>query len=217
MKLVAWFLDLLYPPKCVFCRRLLRKEETEVCRHCRTQLQEIEHSLQRGQFFERCHSVYYYENSVAEALRRFKFYGRREYASCFARLMAMRILREGVEFDLITWAPVSKKRLRKRGYDQSLLLAQEMAKELGVPCVRTLRKLRDNPPQSTRHDFAARHANVLNAYEAIEPQNFYGRRVLVIDDVITSGATLSECCRILKTAGAGSLVCATFAATPKSR
>lgn len=217
MKLVTWFLDLLYPPKCVFCRRLLHEEETEVCGHCRMQLQEIEHSLQRGQFFERCHSVYYYEDSVAEALRRFKFYGRREYASCFARLMAMRILREGVEFDLITWAPVSKKRLRKRGYDQSLLLAQEMAKELGVPCVRTLHKHKHRPPQSSQSNFAARQANALNAYEAVEPQNFYGKRVLVIDDVITSGATLSECCRILKTAGAGSLVCATFAATPKSR
>lgn len=217
MKLITWFLDLLYPPKCIFCRRLLRREETELCKRCRAELSEIEHSIQRGQFFERCHSVYYYEASVAEAVRRFKFYGRGEYAACFARLMAMRILREGVEFDLVTWAPVSRKRQRKRGYDQSFLLAQEIAKELGAPCVRTLRKLRDNPPQSTRNDFAARQANVLGAYEAVEPQNFYGKRVLVIDDVITSGATLSECCRILKTAGAGGLVCATFAATPKSR
>lgn len=217
MKLIDRFLDLLYPPKCIFCTKLLRREETELCRRCRTELSEIEHSIKRGQFFDCCHSVFYYEDTVAEALKRFKFRGRSAYAACFGRLMAMRLLRERVEFDLITWAPVSKKRLRGRGYDQSFLLAQEISKELGVPCVRTLRKLRDNPPQSTRHDFAARQANVLNVYRAVSPEDFYGKRVLVIDDVITSGATLSECCRILKTAGAGSLVCATFAATPNSR
>ena len=214
MKLLGWFLDLLYPPKCVFCRRLLHREETEVCKTCRAELDEIGHSLKRGQFFDGCHSVFYYENTIAEALKRFKFGGRSEYAACFARMMAMRLLRERVEFDLITWAPVSRKRLRKRGYDQSYLLAREVAKELGAPCVRTLRKHKDRHPQSSQNNFAARQANALNAYEAVEPKNFYGKRVLVIDDVITSGATLSECCRVLKTAGAGSLVCATFAATP---
>lgn len=217
MKLLDRFLDLLYPPKCVFCTKLLRREETEICRRCRTELSEISHSIKRGQFFDGCHSVFYYEDTVADAIKRFKFQGRSEYAACLGRLMAMRILRENVAFDLITWAPVSKKRLRKRGYDQSYLLAQEIAKELGVPCVRTLRKRRDNPPQSTRHDFAERQANVLNVYQAVSSEAFYGKRVLVIDDVITSGATLSECCRILKTAGAGSLVCATLAATQNSR
>lgn len=217
MNILDRFLNLLFPPKCVFCTKLLSKEETELCKRCREDLPEVPHPVKRGQFFECCHSAFYYENRVSDTVKRFKFHGRSEYAPSLARLMAMRILREKVEFDLVTWAPVSNRRLRKRGYDQSFLLAQEIARELSVPCERTLKKVRDNDPQSTRRDFAQRQANVLNAYQAVASEKFYGKRVLVIDDVITSGATLSECCRVLKTAGADSLVCATLAATRNSR
>ena len=75
----------------------------------------------------------------------------------------------------------------------------------------TLRKITDNPPQSGLDDSAARRANVLNVYEAVEPAAIRGKRFLLIDDILTTGATLSECVRILREAGAADVVCLTLA------
>lgn len=213
MKAVTWLLDLLYPPRCVFCRKLLRSDETDVCKKCRSRLPQIDGTFKRGKFFTQCCSVYEYRDEAADSLKRYKFGGLRHYAAAYGRLLAMCILRERLEFDVLTWAPISKKRRRARGYDQSRLLAEAVARELGVQCVQTLEKIRDNPAQSTMKDAAARHANVMGVYRAVMPERFASRRVLLIDDIITTGATLSECSFVLLNAGAAEVLCATVAAT----
>lgn len=216
MKLVQWLLDLVYPPKCVFCGRLLQRTETELCRNCRTTLPEVERPITRGEFFEACQSVYYYDGAVVDSIHRFKFSGMEHYATTYGRLIAMALLKNEIKFDCLTWVPVSAKRRKKRGYDQAQCIAQVVAGELGCQCIQTLEKIRDNPAQSTRTDAAARRGNVLNVYRPVHPEIFREKRVLLIDDVITTGATLSECSRVLKTAGAAQIYCATLAATINS-
>ncbi len=213
MRLLWYLLDLLYPPKCVFCTALLTERETDICTSCRQNLVPIQNPIKRGRFFRCCHSVYHYEDHVAEAVRRFKFAGKEHYAQCFGQLMAMRLLKADAEFDFVTWAPVSKARLRKRGYDQAKLLAEVIARELGCPCLRTLKKIRNNPPQSKRKDAAARQANVIDVYRVTNQEQIAAKRLLLVDDVITSGATLSECSRLLKMAGAEEIIAASLAAT----
>ena len=203
--LFSQLLDLLYPPKCVFCRRLLRPEEHDV--------EPIPAPLRRGQFYTECYAVYPYEGVVAESLRRFKFSGQSQYAASFGRMLAP--LLRTAPFEILSWVPVSAKRRRSRGYDQTELLAHAVAKELELPCTQTLQKIRHNPAQSSQRDAAARRANVLGAYRAVSPERFAGRSVLLIDDILTTGATLSECSRVLLTAGASSVVCAALAATPE--
>ena len=211
MNLVTWFLDLLYPPKCVFCAKLLRNEETDICAQCRTDLPRIEHSLS-GECFERCYAAYYYKDAVATSVKRFKFAGRAHYAQAYGRILAMLILQEQVDFDLISWVPISDERAKQRGYRQSKLLAEAIAEELGEQAIQTLRKIRDNPAQSSVKKPADRKKNVKDVYCAVSEEIFSGKRILLVDDVITSGATLSECARTLKKAGAKSIVCVTLAA-----
>lgn len=213
IKFIHWLLDLIYPPKCVICSALLHDDESDFCRKCRSELPLVEKPIRRGEFYETCWSVCYYEDTVAESVRRFKFAGMPHYADAYGRLLAMRLLRCGVDFQVLTWVPTSRKRKDARGYDQSFLLARRVAKELNVPCVSTLRKTFDNQKQSRLRDSAARRANVLGVYEICDEALVEGKRVLLIDDVITSGATLTECARVLLTAGASCVVCATFAAT----
>lgn len=203
--LFSQLLDLLYPPKCVFCRRLLRPEEHDVCARCAHELEPIPAPLRRGQFYTECYAVYPYEGVVAESLRRFKFSGQSQYAASFGRMLAP--LLRTAPFEILSWVPVSAKRRRSRGYDQTELLAHAVAKELELPCTQTLQKIRHNPAQSSQRDAAARRANVLGAYRAVSPERFAGRSVLLIDDILTTGATLSECSRVLLTAGASSVVC----------
>ena len=95
MKVFRWLLDLLYPPKCVFCGRLLRENETDLCEGCRTSLPTVNESVKRGSFYTGCCCVYYYEGTVRDSVLRYKFRSMRQYADAYGRLLAMRLLRQG--------------------------------------------------------------------------------------------------------------------------
>ena len=118
----------------------------------------------------------------------------------------------GKGFEVLTWTPISPLRRLRRGYDQVELLAQAVALELGTEAIPTLSKIRHNPPQSGITGQAQRRANVLGVYRPVEPERFRGKRVLLLDDIITSGATASEAARVLLTAGAKEVIFAAVAA-----
>ncbi len=208
-----WILDLLYPRKCILCTKILSRNETDLCTQCRMSTERVPHAVSRGKHFGYCYSVFYYKNDVASAVKKLKFSGKQLYADAFGRLLAMKLLEEKVSADLITWVPVSKKRKRKRGYDQAEEIAKAVGKEFQIPVKSLLQKVRHNSAQARISDHKERRTNVLNAYKATDPSSTCGRRILLIDDVITSGATLDECSKILSQAGAESVVCGTFAAT----
>ena len=212
-------LDLLFPPKCVFCRKLLRKGEDGFCARCQERLPWClgSDAEQHLEFISLCASPLWYQDEVRESFHRYKFKGSRGYAGIYGRLMAQ-CVRDHLagRYDLITWVPLSERRLRSRGYDQAMLLAEAAALELGDVAAETLTKVRDTDAQSgLGGDDGARRANVLGAYRPTDPELFTGQRVLLIDDVVTTGSTLSECARTLRTAGAADVVCVTLARARK--
>ena len=212
IRAAEFVLDLLFPRKCAFCHRLLEKDERGSCNACAKLLLHMDAQEKSGEFFSSGIAALPYEAPISDSIRRFKFSGRQEYAAVYAPILAA-CIRERLDgkFDAVTWVPVSAKRRRKRGYDQAELLARQTAALLGAPVFRMLRKRRDTPAQSTL-PADRRRANVLGAYEAVEPDAFSGRRILLVDDVVTTGATASECSRVLRTAGAKDVVLAAFAA-----
>ena len=164
-------------------------------------------------FVDGAYSYFHYEGDVRNALIRYKFGGLSKYAVDFSVYLeeCIRECLDG-EFDVISWVPLSKKRLKSRGYDQARLLAEEVASRLGGGAVRTLKKSRNTAPQSRQGDISRRMANILGAYEmaSFDPT---GKKILLIDDVLTTGSTVSECARILKTAGAEKVYIVTVAKT----
>jgi ComF family protein len=202
---------LLYPRKCPFCRALV-EETAWLCRDCAKELPWTgANGKTSGSFFSLCWSPLWYRGRAREALLRFKFSRRSAYAPSFGHLMADQ-LREKLKTtpDTVTYVPLSLPRLWRRGYSQSRLLAQAVASELGIPLERLLRKRAHRPAQSGLRDAAARRANVSGAFAPCRGAAPEGKTILLIDDVITSGATLSECSRILLTAGAERVLCATL-------
>ena len=196
-------LALLFPPRCVLCRTFLTKEETDFCRKCRIDAPEHKNSNSRFSFLAGWTAVWYYRGDVRSSILRFKFYGRRNYAPAYGRVLAMRLQTARMDdFDILTWVPIAFFRRLRRGYDQVELLASAVGKELNVTPVKTLRKIRNTPPQSGIKDASRRRANVLGAYKAVCPEQIAGKRILLLDDVITTGATASECARVLLSAGA---------------
>lgn len=203
-------LDFFFPRHCPFCGRIVGKEL--LCGTCEKALPYCR-EVRTGSF-GRCAAPLYYEGAVWEAILAFKFKGKLEALDCFGSLMAQTAAEAfSGEFDAVTWAPVSRKRLRQRGYDQARLLCASLCVDWHVEPQETLRKVRDNPAQSGLEDAAARRANVLGVYEAVRPADIAGKRFLLVDDILTTGATLGECVRVLKAAGAADVVCLTLAAT----
>ena len=204
--------ELLFPSKCVLCRNLLKRGETDLCRDCRENVRVYSKGNLKLQFLDSWAAVWYYEDSVRGSLLRYKFNGQRSYAQSYGRILAMRLLREYPEgFDVLTWVPISPQRRLRRGYDQVELLAKAVGRELSMEPVRTLRKIRNNPPQSGLSTHAQRRANVTGVYRVAKNVPIEGKRVLILDDILTTGATVSECARLLKTAGAASVCCGVMA------
>ena len=207
-------MNLLFPPKCPFCGKV--QDVPGICPDCEKDLPWIPgaEALREGPGGLRCAGAVWYEKTVRDALLRLKFQGASEIAEPLGELIARCAAEQfGGEFDTVTWVPVSKKRLRKRGYDQSELLARSACRFWDIQPVRLLEKKVDNPAQSGIHDGAARRANVLGVYEAVG--DVAGKRILLIDDICTTGATLIECTRVLEDAGAEQVVCVAAALTRK--
>ena len=208
-KITDNLLGVFFPRKCPFCGKLTGK--TLLCETCGAALPRCE-EVRQGADFGRCTAPLYYEGQVRDAILAFKFKAKLGGLDAFGRLMAQTAAeRYSGEFDAITWVPVSKKRLKKRGFDQARYLTASMCVDWHVAPLETLRKMTDNPPQSGLEDAAARRANVLGVYEAVSPEQFAGKRLLLVDDICTTGSTLGKCARVLKAAGAAEVLCLTLA------
>ncbi len=207
-------LDLLFPPKCVFCGKVLDSGEDGLCARCQRDLPWLADGEAEltGEFFSLCAAPLRYQDKVRDSIRRYKFNGRRGYHKLYGKLVAQCVHDHlAGRYDLITWVPLSRQRKKERGYDQAFLLASAAALELGEVAVETLRKERHTAAQSGLTEAAQRRANVLGAYTPVDPELVAGKRVLLIDDVVTTGSTLSECARTLRTMGAADVVCAALA------
>lgn len=212
---------LVFPPKCLFCGKLL-PEDGLYCEDCLNRILFVnaEHSANGqaavrflvGKHFSRCYSACYYAEPLRRVFLRYKFSGSYHYSKLFGRWMADAFALTGEEpFDCVTWAPLHPLRRWRRGYDQAELLAREVSVRLGVPLVRTIRKARRTRAQSGLSNADARSENVSGAYRPIEGLRLDGKRVLLVDDVITTGATLENAAAALSRTGAKEIVCLTLA------
>jgi ComF family protein len=213
MKLTDAILQLLFPEKCVLCRKVLKKDELDLCHSCRTDVPEFRASRKKLPFLDSWVAVWYYEKKARKSLLRYKFGRKRSYAQSYGRLLAMRLLEAHPDgFDLLTWVPTGWLKRLTRGFDQCQLLALAVGKELGMEPQQLIRKIRSNKTQSTIRGEAKRRANVLGVYKVTEPELVKDKRVLLLDDIITTGATAGECARILLTSGASQVHCGAVAA-----
>ena len=157
-----------------------------------------------------CAAPLRYEGLARKGLLRMKFRGRSAAAGDLGGLIAQCAAeRLGGLFDTVTWVPVSRRRLRKRGYDQAELLCRGACRPWDTVPVRLVEKVRDNPAQSGLSDPEQRRENVKDVYRL--RGGVSGRRVLLIDDICTTGSTLRSCASVLMRGGAASVCCAAAA------
>lgn len=218
MKLFKQLSALLFPPRCVFCHHILEHDDV-ICEECSASLPYRPKNKRTDTFpyIDACIAPFYYEDAVRDAIMRYKFYGVRGNADVFARLM-LECYHQDLfgKTDLVSWVPVSRRRLRKRGFDQAEQLAKSLCALVGRTPVKTLIKIRNNNPQSLQKTAAGRRANVIGAYR-LTKEPVSGKSVLLIDDIITSGSTISECAYMLRAAGAKKVYVLALAKTPNPK
>lgn len=199
---------LLYPARCVMCDKFLEDETYAICMQCQVLVRVNPVVYWRIPHVRQWIGLWQYSGEVRDALVRYKFMNRRSYCVTFARELAAHIARSGLRYDLIGWVPISWQRRISRGYDQVELIAYEMEKHLGCKPVKILRKIRHNRRQSRIRGLEARRKNVRGVYKAVNTELFKGKRVLLLEDIITTGSTVSEAARVIKEAGAKEVLAA---------
>ena len=209
-------LNLIYPPKCPFCGRVLERGEEGMCSHCQRTLPWVEGQNFPVDFCDVSLSPLRYQDGVRDAVHRYKFRYGRMHSQLLGTLMAQCLQDNWSEpVDAIVWVPLFPKNRRKRGYDQAELLALRVGELTGIPVLAGLEKIRNTATQSRLEKPPERRANVLGAYRVREDVQLAGKRVVLVDDVVTSGATLAECASCLRMAGAEHVVVLTLACARK--
>lgn len=213
MKILDLIAHLLYPWKCVFCESVLK--DTYICHECEKKLPYTvgDSVAQKFPFIDKCVSPLYYKDKVRASVHRYKFGGCSAYSRRYAALMSDCVENnlDCRSIDVISWIPLSKKRLRQRGYDQARLIAEEIAAKTGLPCRQLQQKIKNNSAQSLTRDAKQRRENVAGVYALDDGADVSGLRILLVDDVVTTGATMSEAARILRKEGAKSVFGVTLA------
>lgn len=201
--------DLLFPPICLGCQSLLRHAaEPPLCRLCRTETAELPEDARR---IGPITALFPYDGPLQRALARLKYHGNPGWAGPLGELLAAapeltHSPETGARWDAIVPVPLHRGRLLARGFNQTLLLAQAARRSL-PPAQRLpirpawLQRIRPTPPQAEL-DAGARRNNLRGAFSVPRPRRIEGRRLLLLDDVTTTGATLATAMTALRSAGA---------------
>ncbi len=193
---------LLFPPRCIFCSAVLRQDEEHICSACAKKNYTLSRPrAYKGPFYTNALSAFVYDGDVRRALHRFKFHGALYMAEFFAGNMALKLSQTDWKIDLIVPVPSHFLRRRKKGYDHSRLLAQEISRITGVPMAPLLRKTRRTKPMYGLR-VSQRRANIMDSLVCTRELGDGEKTVLLIDDIITTGCTAAECARLLRKSGA---------------
>lgn len=196
-------LDLLFPPRCAGCGR----GGQWFCQQCRAEIMPVPSGLPAPGSLAGLWIAGFYVHPLDQAIRALKYRGKRRMAEPLGLLLAETYRREArlrLPPDALLPVPLHRLRLAERGYNQSALLARVVSRELGLPLVEdALSRVRNTPHQVGLAGRQTRRKNVAGAF-ACRPGHplVEGRRVVLLDDVCTTGATLAACAEALLAAGA---------------
>jgi competence protein ComFC len=184
-------------PRCALCGDPLASGDLDLCLRCGTRVRSFDRALSLGP----------YDEGWRDVLLAFKFRHEKAVGRWLARELVRRCREEGTRVDCVTHVPMTRAEERARGFNPSRFLARATARRLGVRECRLLTKVRATPPQRTL-SAVARETNLSDAFRAVRSGT---GAVLLIDDLLTTGATADECARTLKGAGFTQVIVLTVA------
>lgn len=221
--------QVLFPDdiKCIVCGREMHASKYGLCSDCKLDINENyclrcgRHKIGIGDYCDECASMvlYFdearsavsYDGNAKDIVRRLKYGNARYLARFMARYMLDVLLLSDWSADCITFVPMHKTRLKQRGYNQAELLARAVAEWVNVPCEPLLLKVKKTSNQARLN----RDERLENLKDSFAAAGSVPKHVILVDDVMTTGSTASECARMLKKAGASVVYLLTFASVPE--
>lgn len=206
-------IDFITDPKCVYCGYPFEimyadkdiKKKNFICPNC----------IKSKPKFHKCVSVVKYNDAAKQIILPFKHADKTNYAKVMGRMMSATVSPFIKEIDFIMPVPIHLKRMLKRKYNQSSLLANEISIHTKKSVLHNV-LYRSKFKQSQGHlSMKERKYNVQGAFDVKNPNKINGKNILIVDDVFTTGATISECAEILRKNGAGKIFVVTFARVVK--
>ena len=228
--------DVLFPPLCLACSEVLASGPQDVfCPECRRQITFITGSccpvcgiifpdspsgnhlcgtcLEKKPWFTSARAAVAYDGVILDAIHQFKYGRNITTGAALARLLAgfdFADINLGI-FDAIVPVPLHIKRLRERGFNQSLILARALGKKYSMDVDFSLLKRHKFTLTQTGLDKKEREKNISGAFVAVLPERIQNRNLILVDDVYTTGATINECAKTLVKAGASQVTVLTLA------
>jgi len=198
----------LHQPACSRCDQPFVSQAATSC----TPDHQCQHCQEQPPVFQRAWTLFPYIPPLREAICSFKYQGKYALARPLARLM-INALPRGIDIDIIIPVPLHPTRLRMREFNQSLLLADQLGRHLNRPVSAThLTRIIATDPQTTLTR-QARLKNLRKAFAVRNPQDLMEKRILLMDDVFTTGTTLNECAKALRKSGSGPVFALTLGRT----
>ncbi len=205
-----FIINLFYPSRCVFCNKIIDREKV-CCDECNRKAKDYKpiKTIINNTF---CVSAFPYCGVFKNAILNLKIRGKIQNADVLSLYMikAIREYYNNDKFDYVTAVPLSKKQRNQRGFNQSEIIARKIAENLSVPYKECLVKIKDNKPQHSLNR-ELRKLNVKGVYK-IENENIVNLKILLVDDIVTTGCTLKECSKIL-TKYKNKVLCCAFCKT----
>ena len=218
LKLIEELLNLIFPNVCGFCGKI---EKSWLCDDCAKRFEfrineRIYMPLTRE--FEKELFIIPYEDEFRESILSYKFFDKAYMYKTFSKIILKSKKVCGIlrRYDIITIVPIHKNRKSKRGYDQSELIAREIAKNIPeLKYIKTLKKIVNTKKQSSLSKMA-RMENVKNVYQIVNV-DIQNKKIILFDDIYTTGSTVNECAKVLKQNGAGEILVLTLARVTRGK
>lgn len=221
LKILDFILTFIYPKACMGCDELLNyNTKIQLCEKCAKDFEpytgnrclNCDRPIEKNDecsickkekiYFSRGYCVFPYKGAVRKAIHNFKFNNMALYYTYFGSKMTDYYFEYIMEnYDYITSVPVHKKKLKTRGYNQAELLAEYIGNEIQIPYMPILKRTVNTKPQNSL-DRKERAVNIKNAFELSENVDIKMKSILIIDDILTTGATINECAKVLENSGA---------------
>lgn len=221
----SFIVSVFFPKRCRYCGELIRYSET-LCEDCKSGLPIIEPPVcpacgmsksdcdckGRRHYYASVFGAFYYDGPIRKTVSRMKFNEKKFICKIMAEDMYRLFLREYSEtdFDYICFVPFTESKKRKRDFNQAEVLANELSALTGIPVLDALECIYDTPPQHSLSRIY-RKGNVFGIYEVKDKKAVKDKKILLVDDVKTTGASLDECAKMLRIYEAQSVNCITFA------
>ena len=214
--MLDFILDLIYPPVCGVCGKI---DKNSLCKKCEIQLRKqavygIDHySQDSDQIIDEHLYIFMYGGVIRQIFLNYKFNEKAYLYKTFTNFLLKneKFVEIIKSYDIIIPVPVSKERRKKRGYNQSGLIAKEISKKLNIPINQTsLKKVKNIVAQSTLNK-EQREKNIQGAYIMKNAKSLKSKKVLIIDDIYTTGSTINECSKILYEVGTNKIGALTIA------